>query len=178
MLSDELYDLAWFALVTFVLSFVSLVVSTCIIRVTIIDIKQSSMANTTSPTAIYLFFISLVRLLQRFRQISEPFYYNLAKVEKGQRQRQNEMNLFEGETETGANAVFPMLTIIPALIGSGLLLAGLTIHPLMEIDPKVGDEIKQISIWRVTTQNRFRGLALVNELVNLNELVVLLSGVD
>ena len=57
MLSDELYDLAWFALVTFVLSFVSLVVSICIIRVTIIDIKQSSMANTTSP-AIYLFFIS------------------------------------------------------------------------------------------------------------------------
>ena len=89
------------------------------------------------------------------------------------------MNLFEGENEMGANAVFPMLTIIPALIGSGLLLAGLTIHPLMEIDPKVGDEIKQISIWRVTTQNRYRGFKLaIIEPVNLNELVVLLSGVD
>ena len=82
------------------------------------------------------------------------------------------MNLFEGETEIGTNAIFPMMTIVPALIGSGLLLAGLTIHPLIYIQPKVGDVDKWVSIWRVTTQNRHCGLILVVlEKANLNELV-------
>jgi len=50
--------------------------------------------------------------------------------------------------------VFPTLTVVSGLIGSGLLLAGLTIHPLIEIESNLGDEVKQISIWSVTTGNK------------------------
>ena len=63
------------------------------------------------------------------------------------------MNLFEGN-DMGTNTIFPLLTILPALLGSGLLLAGLTIHPLIQITSKSDGDIKQISIWQVTTKNR------------------------
>ena len=63
------------------------------------------------------------------------------------------MNLFDGN-DMGTNTIFPLLTILPALLGSGLLLAGLTIHPLIQITSKSSGDVKQISIWQVTTSNR------------------------
>ena len=51
----------------------------------------------------------------------------------------------------GTNTLLPLLTIIPALIGSGLISAGFIIHPLITINPKErGLTSKDISIWQVT----------------------------
>ena len=54
-----------------------------------------------------------------------------------------------------SNALVCLLTIIPSLIGCGLLLAGLILHPLLVLTPK--DSLpssdrtpREISIWRVT----------------------------
>lgn len=47
------------------------------------------------------------------------------------------------------NIFICVLTILPALIGSGLLLAGLSIHPLLTLKRKDDSEL-QVSIWRVT----------------------------
>lgn len=63
------------------------------------------------------------------------------------------MNLFQGD-EMGANTLLPLVTIIPALIGSGLISAGFIIHPLFTINPKErGLTSKDISIWQVTVGN-------------------------
>ena len=51
----------------------------------------------------------------------------------------------------GTNTLLPLVTIIPALIGSGLISAGFIIHPLITINPKErGLTSKDISIWQVT----------------------------
>ena len=53
--------------------------------------------------------------------------------------------------EMGTNTLLPLVTIIPALIGSGLISAGFIIHPLITINPKErGLTSKDISIWQVT----------------------------
>ena len=59
------------------------------------------------------------------------------------------MDIFES-----SDVKFPILTIVPSLVGSALLISGLSVHPLIEIVPKSGGDIKQVSIWQVTTQNR------------------------
>jgi len=54
------------------------------------------------------------------------------------------------------NAMVCLLTIIPSVIGCALLLAGLTLHPLMVITPRDGDSdrsVRQLSIWRVTADS-------------------------
>ena len=49
----------------------------------------------------------------------------------------------------GTNTLLPLVTIIPALIGSGLISAGFIIHPLITINPKErGLTSKDISIWQ------------------------------
>ena len=73
------------------------------------------------------------------------------------------MNLFDGN-DMGTNTIFPLLTILPALLGSGLLLAGLTIHPLIQITSKSSGDVKQISIWQVTTSNREKANQLIFKL--------------
>ena len=51
----------------------------------------------------------------------------------------------------GTNTLLPLVTIIPALIGSGLISAGFIIHPLITINPKErGLSSKDISIWQIT----------------------------
>jgi len=60
----------------------------------------------------------------------------------------SKMEIFESN-----DIKFPILTIVPSLVGSALLISGLSVHPLMEIVPKSGGDVKQISIWQITTQN-------------------------
>ena len=61
----------------------------------------------------------------------------------------SKMEIFESN-----DIKFPILTIVPSLVGSALLISGLSVHPLMEIVPKNGGDVKQVSIWQITTQNR------------------------
>ena len=62
------------------------------------------------------------------------------------------MNIFEGD-EMGGNSLLPLITIIPALVGSGLISAGFIIHPLFTLK-KENNQSLELSIWQITEGNR------------------------